>query len=105
MGEAGARTLFDVVRHDPPRTSREARRSIERTAPTMADRVLAFVRARGARGCTDEEAELALGLRSQSYTPRRRELVQAGLVLDSGQRRATTSGRAAVVWVAVGGDG
>ena len=52
------------------------------------------------QGWADEQAQNALGMNPSSQRPRRVELVQAGLVKDSGQRRATSSGRTAVVWVA-----
>lgn len=47
---------------------------------------------------TDAEIQDALGLDGSTQRPRRRELEQAGLVFDSGERRATHTGRAAVVW-------
>lgn len=49
-------------------------------------------------GATDEEVQIALGINHNSQTPRRLELVEAGLVVDSGQRRATISGASAIVW-------
>jgi len=55
--------------------------------------------AKSAAGATDEEVELAFGLAHQTVSPRRRELVLAGLVKDSGERRKTSSGRQATVWV------
>ncbi len=54
----------------------------------------------GLLGATDSEAQGALGLSSQQLAPRRGELATHGLILDSGERRDTPSGRAAVVWVA-----
>jgi len=59
---------------------------------------LRFFIERGAHGGTDEEAQLALGLKPQSETPRRVELVRLLLVRDSGRRRRTSSGRSATVW-------
>lgn len=49
-------------------------------------------------GATDYEIELHTGLRHQTASARRRGLVLKGLVEDSGLRRNTDSGRAAVVW-------
>lgn len=54
----------------------------------------------GPQGATDAEVEAALGMRHQTASARRRDLVKADLVTDSGQRRATDSGRQATVWVA-----
>lgn len=60
--------------------------------------VLTKLRIAGPGGMTDHELTAALGLPLQSVVPRRRELVQLGLVKDSGDRRATPSGRKAIVW-------
>ncbi|MCX5652570.1 MAG: hypothetical protein NTU45_14470 [Planctomycetota bacterium] len=83
----------------PPGTSDAAARRIEGHAPRDRRRVHDFIRDRGAFGATDDEGESALGIKPQSYTPRRGELVALGLVVDSGKRRKTESGRAAAVWV------
>jgi hypothetical protein len=51
-----------------------------------------------ANGATDYEIECWTNLRHQTASARRRGLVLKGLVEDSGLRRNTDSGRAAVVW-------
>lgn len=66
---------------------------------THRERIAALIRARGTRGLTDEEGVFLLGIRMQSYTPRRGELVALGRVVDSGHQRKTSSGCAATVWV------
>lgn len=72
---------------------------------SMRDRVLDVIAWRSARntfssrGLTDDEIERILGLRHQSVSPRRRELVLLGKVVKSGRTRATRSGRQATVWV------
>lgn len=86
-------------RRSAPHTSRDAAKKAERRAPTMRIRVLRFLIGQGQSGATDEHGERALGIKSQSYIPRRRELVKQGIVRDSGERRKTESGRSAVVWV------
>jgi len=90
------RTIFD--RSDTRRAAHEA---IEPTARTQRATVLAAIRAAGRRGLTDSEGMLTTGFLVNSYTPRRRELVQAGLVLDSGQTRPSHHGthRDRIVWV------
>jgi DNA-binding NarL/FixJ family response regulator len=50
-------------------------------------------------GASDEEIVLRSHLRANTVRPRRVELVKAGLVRDSGQRRAGSSGRSAIVWI------
>lgn len=80
-------------------TSRAAYRSIGPAAGTQTGRILAAIIAAGEHGLTDDEGEAALGLKPQSYTPRRGELAAAKAIRDSGRTRPTSSGRGAVVWV------
>ena len=95
-------------------TSQAAATSIEPIAGTLRTcgarwatpvlcrrQVLEAIRASGAHGMTDDEAEQALGLRHQTASARRRELVLSGHVADTGERRQTRSGRLATVWAAV----
>ncbi len=49
-------------------------------------------------GATDFEIQKASGLNPSTQRPRRIELVECGLVRDSGKTRPTPSGRKAVVW-------
>lgn len=88
---------------EPPRpsTKRAAAESIKPHRAKLQDAVLAYLRGRGSEGATDEEIAVALQLRSDTARPRRTELVDLGKVRDSGRRRATSSGRAAIVWVAI----
>jgi hypothetical protein len=79
-------------------TSREAAESLSNTG-TLRALVLAAIRLRNGRGATDQELQEALNLPVNVQTPRRWELVNMGLVRDSGQRRKTRSGRNATVWV------
>lgn len=78
-------------------TSKEAARQIEPVRGTLRARVLDAIREGG--GYTDEEGMGILEMPASTYRPRRVELVEAGLVRDSGQTRDTKSGRKAVVWV------
>lgn len=87
-----------AFRTDAPATSREAALSMVGAAKRQRPDVLAFLIERGDAGATDAEIEDALGMRHQSASPRRGELVAAGLVVDSGKRRPTPSGRRAIVW-------
>lgn len=61
--------------------------------------VLEVIRTEGKHGATDDEIEIAAGLRHQTASARRRGLVIKGMVVDSGERRPTRSGRSAAVWV------
>ncbi len=82
-----------------PDTSHEAARRIEGIAGEMCQRVLAYIRACGAAGATDAECQAALGMLTQTQTPRRNTLAALGAVVNSGRKRLTPSGRRAIVWV------
>jgi hypothetical protein len=81
-------------------TSRAAAKSVRGESDTQRRRVLALLMERGAFGATDEEIQNSLGLAGNTVRPRRGELIESGLVRQGGKRN-TTSGRKAVVWVAV----
>lgn len=92
--------LTPPARHNAPAgTSGVAADRIAGHAKDLRARVLAFIVEQGPHGATDDEGETALGIKCQTYTPRRGELVALGLVVDSGRRRNTASGRPAAVWV------
>ncbi len=82
-------------------TSRAAAESMTTSAPTLRTKVLRLIIAAGPRGLTDDEIEVVTGMRHQTASARRRELVLGGKVQDSGGRRRTRSGRGATVWVYV----
>tara|TARA_A100001035_G_scaffold233752_1_gene196582 strand:+ start:157 stop:480 length:324 start_codon:yes stop_codon:yes gene_type:complete len=79
-------------------TSEAAARALAGPASSLRASVLEFIY-QAPKGATDDEIEQALGMRHQTASARRRELVLIGLVMDSGERRATRSGRTATVWV------
>ena len=98
--ESTALPLVPPAHHNAPAgTSEVAAERIAGHAKTLRARVLAYIIGQGAHGVTDDEGEAALGIKPQTYTPRRGELVAQGLVVDSGRRRKTTSGRPAAVWI------
>lgn len=84
----------------PAGTSGVAADCIAGHAKDLRARVLALIVEQGPHGATDDEGETVLGIKCQTYTPLRFELVALGLVVDSGRRRNTASGRPAAVWVA-----
>lgn len=102
-GRAAAHRPPPYRKNSPPGTSDRAALMIAEHAPSLRDRILATIRESGPDGLTDDEGEAMLGIIAQTYTPRRGELVRAGLVRDSGERRPTSSGRPAAVWVATEG--
>lgn len=78
-------------------TSLDAALSVAADVPNLRDRVLACLLAHP-DGLTDEEMQAALSMNPNTQRPRRVELIEAGLVEDSGARRLTVAGRKAVVW-------
>ena len=92
------RTYGGMPPHVDADTSRAAAEQIEPTAGTLRAEVLAAIRAW--EGATDEQLQEYLHMPANTQRPRRRELVLQRLVVDSGQRRATNSGRQAIVWIA-----
>ena len=80
-------------------TSAAAAGQIAGHAPTQRALMLRILRERGRAGVTDQELQTVAGLPSNSEGPRRWELERHGVVVDSGQRRRTRSGRFAIVWV------
>lgn len=92
--------LFDRPRYvSGSKTSQDAATSIRSGAATLRTRVLNYLRDRR-DGATDDEMQWALGMNPSTQRPRRVELCVEGLVVDSGKRRPTKSGRAATVWYA-----
>lgn len=90
-------------KNSPPGTSDRAALMIAEHAPSLRERILATIRESGPKGLTDDEGEAMLGIIAQTYTPRRGELRQMGLIRDSGERRLTRAQRPAAVWVATEG--
>lgn len=54
-----------------------------------------------AGGCTDDEIGMWLALNPNTVRPRRGELVDGGLVMDSGIKRLSSMGNPAIVWEAI----
>lgn len=81
-------------------TSREAAFFVEPYTEKLREQIFLFIVRSG--GATDDEFQQALRIRHQTGGPRRIELAKAGLVEDSGYRRETSSGAAAIVWIATG---
>jgi hypothetical protein len=80
-------------------TSRNAAIAIFQTSGTKRAIVYRAIR-ESTNGLTDEEIQCRLEMNPSTQRPRRVELVDLGVIRDSGLRRTTKSGRAAVVWIA-----
>lgn len=85
------------VRHDARDTSLAAATKALGRSAGWRRRVFDLIAA--SDGVTDEEIADQLGMNPSTERPRRVELVQAGLIRDSGRRRRTVSGTDAAVWV------
>lgn len=82
-----------------PATSVAAAEALQPDARTLREDVLRAIRRAGAAGLTADEAAAALALTPFTTRPRCTELHTAGLIADSGVRRANASGRRAIVWI------
>ena len=80
-------------------TSGLAATSIEPLSTTLRGTILDFIRRR-IHGATDEEIQDGLLMNPSTQRPRRIELLRAGWIEASPNRRTTKSGRLAVVWIA-----
>lgn len=102
MGQKLERTRQQQLIFDPPssgpKTSKQAAERISGSAASLRRKVLEFIRTRGARGATDSEIQDCLEMDGDTERPRRWELRKAGLIVDSGIRRETKTGRASIVW-------
>jgi hypothetical protein len=83
-------------------TSKGAAEGIAPCTGRMQSQVFDFIRTQDEMGATDEELTEALGMLSDTARARRVELRDRSLIIDSGKRRPTRRGRAAVVWVITG---
>ena len=81
-------------------TSASAAESIQPHLSELQQAVLRYIRCKAGDGATDDEIERYLGMRHQTVSARRRELVLMGRVVDRGWTRRTRSGRKATVWYA-----
>ncbi len=91
----------NVTRTGPQETSQEAaRRALGRTG-SQRRAIYEEIRSRGTDGLTCDEICVILQLLVQSATPAINTLARDGWLKDSGLRRNTRSGNAAIVWVAI----
>ena len=86
--------LFDL--YSNMSTSKDAARSMRPITSRLRTRVYSVIW--GAQGLTCSEVEERLSLSHQTASARIHELARMELIKDSGERRLTPSGRAAIVW-------
>ena len=81
-------------------TSLEAALSVMTTAATDRKRILEFIRSRDPfPGASSDECQVEFGLTHQTGSARVSELLQMGLIIESGRKRKTRAGRNADVYV------
>ena len=80
----------------PRDTSIAAAESIAELTPQLRARVFEEIRLR--EGATCDELEISLDLKHQTASARVHELMKEGKIVDSGERRPTSSGAMAIVW-------
>lgn len=90
--------LFKMFRKDAKDTSVEAAESIAPSVPKIASIVYEYAAMRGTQGFTDEEMNQYFETHKSSYRARRAELVDRGLIEDSGLRVKGPNGRNMIVW-------
>jgi hypothetical protein len=87
--------------HNNTDTSRAAAQAAAPKAPGRREIIFQLIAGRGSDGMTNDELVVATGWLIQSVCPLVNSLKKARLIRDSGLRRATRAGRAAIVWVAM----
>lgn len=97
-GNAPEKPLPPKLPHNNTVTSKLAAQSMRCSAGAQQQRVLECLQQAGDAGLTDDEMQAALNLSGNSQRPRRRRLVELGLVADSQTMRKTGSSHAAIVW-------
>ena len=87
-----------TARHSDPATSHEAASDATPLSGRHRRIALAALRYAGSYGMTDFELAAATGVQQTSIGVRRKELVRAGFVEATEQRRLSPSGSSAIVW-------
>jgi len=79
--------------------SQQAKQSLAPVLPSMRERVYAYIDSCGMSGATDDEIEVALGMKHQTASARRKDLWDASRISWDGRKRKTRSGCLANVWI------
>jgi hypothetical protein len=93
--------LFKLFRRKSKDTSIAAAVSIAPEIPNIEAQVYAYARSRGNNGFTDEELNEHFKTTKSSYRSRRADLVEQGLIADTGVRTKNAGGRFTIVWRAL----
>ena len=88
------------MKHHIQDTSLEAFDAFKPKAKDMGRRIVSYLESCGAEGATDEEMDIAFDtVATRSNRPTRNALTKRKVLVNSGKRRKTRSGRQAIVWV------
>jgi hypothetical protein len=93
-----AEKTVGALRSEPHDTEEAAAYAVMPRTGTQRMAVLEAISGAEA-GLTDEQVRSQTGIRYSSECARRQELEKGGWVMDSGQRRLTSSGQDAIIWV------
>lgn len=91
-------THIGMFQTGAPSTSRRGAIDAYPKSGTHRRTILDAVASAGERGLTDEEICAAVAMGYSHTGPRRRELVDLGLVYDTGRTRTAATGSAQTVW-------
>lgn len=94
------KTARQLARRQDPSTSYEAANGVMLKLRPLQQKVMAELKAVGAEGLTDYELEARCGSHGSTFRTRRSELVDVGLVRDSGRVRYI-QGHKRIVWVII----
>lgn len=86
------------TRKTDPETSLEAAKSVSDRVSQLQQEVLAYATKVGPDGFTDIEMNFHFRHTGSTYRTRRSELVEAGKIVDSTNRRTYSGGRRHIVW-------
>lgn len=91
---------FKLSRNSDPHTSFEAGKAILKDKTLIQRRVMEEFGKAHPYGLTDYELEERCGSHNSTFRTRRSELVEAGLLMDSGQRRVLkhVGNKSRIVW-------
>lgn len=98
FGQAARAKYPDAPGHLGVDTSIEAAHALACRLGPLQSLILDFIARRGPSGATSDERAAGLGIDRGSIQPRTTELSRKGLIIDSGLRRFSATGRRAIVW-------
>lgn len=93
--------LFKLFRRKSKDTSIAAAASIAPEVPNIQAQVYAYAKQRGGQGFTDDQLNEHFKTTKSTYRSRRADLVEQGLIIDTGIRAKNEGGRFTIIWRAL----